>query len=91
MRSRKIVSVILGGCCAATALTFALGAEKLEKPAASAAPRYTVHSLGSVFHITDNESDTLYVYVDSPKALVLRSTIDLSQTGKSELVNVKPD
>ena len=67
-------------------MTFVLGAEK---PAAIPKPRYSVQYVGQFTFVTDNQSNVLYAYENTAKGSELRLSLDLTQTGKAEMICVK--
>lgn len=68
-------------------LTLALGSEK---PRPTTSPRYTVQVWATVMHITDNETNKLYIYENQPSGSKLLGSVDLAQTGRAELIGTKP-
>lgn len=48
-------------------------------------PRYTVLTAVPMLIVTDNATNKLYVYENTPEKSVLRSTVDLSLVGQPDL------
>ena len=86
MTMKKIVGIV-GACFLGTSLALALGAAKPETPSM---PQYNVQYAGPILLITENKTNKLYIYENTGgKASELLQVIDLTQTGKAELVAVK--
>lgn len=79
---------LIGAGCFGAALVMAAGADK---PAAPTGPKYAVQVWGPLLHITDNHSNTLYIYQNETKSSRLLSVVNLNETGKPELVGRKAE
>lgn len=86
---------LVGAAFFGAALTFGMGANNPKAPAApaaSAVPKYSVYNQGPFLHITDNDTNKQYIYLnnaDQPSKLL--GYIDLTQTGQAEIKAVKAE
>src|SRR5690242_898019 len=88
MRStRAVISGAAGGLLLGVGICVAFGSARAPAPVS---PRYSVQYDGPILLITDNETNKLYVYENTGEKSILRQFVDLSQTGKPELVATKP-
>jgi hypothetical protein len=71
----SIAGFLFAGC-----LVIGLGAAAA--PSARTMPRYSTQYAGSIFLITDNDSNKTYVYVHSGENSELKQVIDLSRAGE---------
>jgi len=81
----------IAGCATSFALVAAFGAGRASvKPVVSppVVPRYTIQcAAGAASFITDNQTNTLYVYENQADASVLRTIVDLNEVGKPRLTS----
>ena len=82
------VFAVAGGFLLGAILPCCLGATNAP---ATVTPHYSVQYTGALTLITDNETNKLYTYQNGPGGSELRSVLDLSQTGKAELIGVTPN
>jgi hypothetical protein len=81
-------SFVMGFACA-LGLAPAFGAGTVgQRDREPITPRYSVQYAGILLQITDNRTNTLYIYENTGNESVLRSKVDLNDTGKRILKGV---